>query len=234
VALCAGKSAGPGVCRPSGPPDMTTLWFATGEVASMLGVSPDTLRAWERRHRALTPARSPSGQRRYTLEDVAHLRQIKYERHAHRLSLRLATMTAQGLVTVAEGESPGEVRPETPPPTAIADPIRVVLNLIREIVLVLDEEGSVVWANLAFAKFADRLASRITGSKFLDFVDPYDRAKAVQAYAPPVRRRQGWELNLRGSRRHGLFSFDCCPVASDSGPLLLLVGADQATGQARS
>jgi PAS domain-containing protein len=143
-------------------------------------------------------------------------------------------MTAQGLVTVAEGESPGDVRPETPPPTAIADPIRVVLNLIREIVLVLDEEGNVVWANLAFAKFADRLASRITGSKFLDFVDPYDRAKAVQAYAPPVRRRQGWELNLRGSRRHGLFSFDCCPVASDSGPLLLLVGADQATGQARS
>ena len=150
----------------------------------MLGVSPDTLRAWERRHRALTPARSPSGQRRYTLEDVARLRQIKYERHAHRLSLRLATMTAQGLVPVAEGEGEGEVRPETPPPTAIGDTIRVVLNLIREVVLVLDEEGSVVWANLAFAKFTDRLASRIAGSKFVDFVDPYDRAKAVQAYTP--------------------------------------------------
>lgn len=209
---------------------MNTLWFATGEVASMLGVSPDTLRAWERRHRALSPARSPSGQRRYTLEDVAHLRQIKYERHAHRLSLRLATMTAQGLVSFADEER--EARPETPPPPAISDPIRVVLNVIREVVLIIDEEGTVVWANLAFAKFTDHLVSRITGGKFADFVDPYDRAKAVQVYAPPFRRRRGWELNLRGSHRHGLFSFECCPVASDGGSLLLLVGADQAAGQA--
>lgn len=204
---------------------MNDLSFATGEVAAMLGVSPHTVRAWERRYLALKPARSASGQRRYTLDDVALLRQIKHERHAHHLSLRMATMAAQGLITVGEEDSGPDL--DAAPPQTIADPIQLVPNLISEVVLVVDQNGRLGWANTAFARFADQLPSRMLGLKFLDFVDPYDRAKAVQTYSPPFLRRRRWELNLRGARRRALFAFDSCPVSADGESLVVLVGAEQ-------
>jgi len=207
---------------------MTDLSFTTGEVASMLGVSPHTVRAWERRHLALQPVRNASGQRRYTLDDVDLLRQIKHARHAHHLSLRVATMAAQGLVTVdAENDSD----PTSAPLRVISDPIQLVPNLIPEVVLVIAENGCLMWANTAFARFADRLASRMVGLDFPDFVDPYDRAKAVQTYSPPFRRRRGWELNLCGPRRRALFSFDSCPVATADGPRFVLVGTERSVEQ---
>jgi DNA-binding transcriptional MerR regulator len=48
-----------------------------GEFARRVGVSPEVLRAWERRYRLLQPVRSPGGFRLYTTEDavrVAHMR----------------------------------------------------------------------------------------------------------------------------------------------------------------
>jgi MerR family transcriptional regulator, light-induced transcriptional regulator len=57
-------SAGPGPLR-------------IGEFARRVGVSPEVLRAWERRYRLLQPVRSPGGFRLYTTEDaerVAHMR----------------------------------------------------------------------------------------------------------------------------------------------------------------
>ncbi len=203
---------------------MKDLTFATGEVASMLGVSPHTVRAWERRYLALKPARSTSGQRRYSLDDVAFLRQIKHERHAHHLSLRLATMAAQGVVTL--GEDHPEPDSNAIPAQVMGDPIHAVPNLIPEVVLVIDQNGRLLWANTALARFADQLTSRMLGLNFLDFIDPYDRAKAVQTYSPPLLRRRGWELNLRGARRRALFSFDSCPVSTDDGSRLVLVGTE--------
>jgi MerR family transcriptional regulator, light-induced transcriptional regulator len=48
-----------------------------GEFARRVGVSPEVLRAWERRYGLLQPVRSPGGFRLYTIEDgerVAHMR----------------------------------------------------------------------------------------------------------------------------------------------------------------
>lgn len=42
--------------------------------SSLSGVSIHTLRAWERRYQTITPIRSPSGRRVYTLADVDHIR----------------------------------------------------------------------------------------------------------------------------------------------------------------
>ena len=53
---------------------MTDLTFSIGEVAAMLGISPHTIRAWERRHLMVTPTRTASGQRRYSSDDVDLLR----------------------------------------------------------------------------------------------------------------------------------------------------------------
>ena len=46
---------------------------AIAVVSRMTGLSVDTLRAWERRYRLVTPARDESGVRRYTEQDVARL-----------------------------------------------------------------------------------------------------------------------------------------------------------------
>ena len=48
-----------------------------GMVSRLSGVPAPTIRMWERRYRALTPARSPAGGRRYTREDAARLALLK-------------------------------------------------------------------------------------------------------------------------------------------------------------
>jgi DNA-binding transcriptional MerR regulator/methylmalonyl-CoA mutase cobalamin-binding subunit len=43
-------------------------------VARLTGLTPDLIRAWERRYGVVSPRRGPRGARLYTVEDVAHLR----------------------------------------------------------------------------------------------------------------------------------------------------------------
>jgi DNA-binding transcriptional MerR regulator len=51
--------------------------FAVGAVARLTGLSVHVLRAWERRHGAVHPQRTPRGSRRYTEADVARLRLLR-------------------------------------------------------------------------------------------------------------------------------------------------------------
>ncbi len=216
---------------------MSELTFAIREAAAMLGVSPHTLRAWERRHSVPSPARTPSGQRRYSAEDVELLRQIKHQRRVHGYSMRVATMTAQGLIDPeAIGSSvatPGaggrgvfdalRLLPDQVP-EAVLDVLRLIPDLVPEVVVVLDAGGRVVHVNKAFARFTERLVGQLNGLPFADMVDPFERAKAVQMYRSPLRQRRGWELNLRARRRHALFSFDCWPVYAGGAAALVLIG----------
>jgi PAS domain-containing protein len=204
---------------------MAELTFAIGEVAAMLGISPHTIRAWERRHLVVRPTRTSAGQRRYSSDDVELLRQIKHERHVHGLSMRVATLTAQGLV-VPDGGDPGAGAAPPPAIEAGADPLRLVADLVPEVVVVVDPRGRVTHANTAFARFCEVTVGQLRGSAFADFVDPFDRAKAVQAYQEPLRRRRDWELNLCQRSRRAFFSFDCWPISSAEGSMLVLVGRD--------
>ncbi len=56
--------------KPSGP----LLPIRT--VASLTGINPVTLRAWERRYNLITPQRTPKGHRLYTEEDVELIRHV--------------------------------------------------------------------------------------------------------------------------------------------------------------
>lgn len=59
--------------------------FSIGDVAEASGVSPDTLRMWERRYGRPVPVRLPSGHRRYTGEQVTWLRRVAEAlAHGHR------------------------------------------------------------------------------------------------------------------------------------------------------
>src|ERR1700716_3830234 len=80
--------------------------FSIGEVASIVGLSPHTIRAWERRHGLLRPRRTSSGQRRYTTDDMALLLQVKHAAARHGVSLKVAARSAQGELSVPALELP--------------------------------------------------------------------------------------------------------------------------------
>ena len=60
--------------RPAPPPD--DALHSVGQVASETGISPGTLRMWERRYGAPVPVRLPSGHRRYTADQVRLMRRV--------------------------------------------------------------------------------------------------------------------------------------------------------------
>lgn len=67
---------------------MADGYLRIGEFGERVGVSPDVLRAWERRYGLLEPDRSPGGYRLYSDTDIARVRQV-------------LALTAQGL-SIAE------------------------------------------------------------------------------------------------------------------------------------
>ncbi|HXM54322.1 MAG TPA: MerR family transcriptional regulator, partial [Candidatus Dormibacteraeota bacterium] len=135
--------------------------FTIGEVASMIGFSPHTIRAWERRHKILNPHRTPSGQRRYSVEDVELLREVINGVVVRGLTLKVAVRAAHGAVTVPVGEDgqPGG-RVETPaaaPQGAPADgtvPWRAVADFMPQLIAMIDGDGRIVDANIALASAA--------------------------------------------------------------------------------
>ena len=51
--------------------------YKIGAVSRITGIGSETLRAWERRYKAVTPKRTDSGDRQYSREDVAKLLMLK-------------------------------------------------------------------------------------------------------------------------------------------------------------
>ena len=58
-------------------PEASATGYKIGTVSKLTGISPDTLRIWERRYAVVTPERSPGGGRLYTTEDIARLKLIR-------------------------------------------------------------------------------------------------------------------------------------------------------------
>lgn len=204
--------------------------YTIGEVASMIGFSPHTIRAWERRHKILEPQRTPSGQRRYSVDDVQLLREVINGVVVRGLTLKVAVRAAHGAVSVPLAEE-AAVRAEAPapvegPPAGDAVPWRAVADFMPQLIAVLDGEGCIVDSNVVLAAAAGRLREQLRGVRFVDFADPYDRAKAVIAFRAPLQRRRGWELNLRLPGASGLFAFDCLPIRFADRQLLIVIGHD--------
>jgi DNA-binding transcriptional MerR regulator len=57
-------------------PETQTSGYRIGAVSRLTGISPDTLRIWERRYDVVTPERSAGGGRLYSSEDIARLKLI--------------------------------------------------------------------------------------------------------------------------------------------------------------
>ncbi len=68
----------------------------TNAAAVMLGVSPNTLRSWERRYDFPRPHRSPGGHRQYSLAEIESLRLALAETHNVSSAISLARERGEG------------------------------------------------------------------------------------------------------------------------------------------
>src|SRR5438034_6147481 len=66
----------------------------TNAAAAMLGVSPNTLRSWERRFGFPTPRRTQGGHRQFDLDEIEALRQAFVE--THNVSSAISVARARG------------------------------------------------------------------------------------------------------------------------------------------
>jgi DNA-binding transcriptional MerR regulator len=89
------------------------LGLPIGEVSRTVGVSPQTLRAWEREE-LIAPLRSRKGTRYYTHEDLERLREVKRLRTVHGLNFA-AIRREMG----AAGKSPANASGERLPKSVV-------------------------------------------------------------------------------------------------------------------
>src|ERR1700751_6077271 len=68
----------------------------TNAAAVMLGVSPNTLRSWERRYGFPRPRRTPGGHRQYALGEIESLRATLAETHNVSSAIALARQRGEG------------------------------------------------------------------------------------------------------------------------------------------
>jgi DNA-binding transcriptional MerR regulator len=103
-----------------------------GELSRRVGVTPDVLRAWERRYGILRPHRSRSGQRLYTEADEARIRRMLG--HMERgYSASVAARLAAAGPAPPDGPGPALAAPgELSELAALADDLRAALHRLDE------------------------------------------------------------------------------------------------------
>jgi MerR family transcriptional regulator, light-induced transcriptional regulator len=123
-----------------------------GELGRRVGVTPDVLRAWERRYGLLRPQRSRAGQRLYTEDDEARVRRMLEQMDrgyspavAARLALRGPARAAPPGVDPATAGAPATSRTAELP--VLADELRTALHG-------LDEAGAEAALDRLLAAFA--------------------------------------------------------------------------------
>ena len=86
--------------------------LSVGRVAEQTGLSPDSLRIWERRYGVPKPVRLPSGHRRFTRDQVSWLRRVA---EALALGYRPGRLMKASKAELEELIAAKRVRPKSPP-----------------------------------------------------------------------------------------------------------------------
>ncbi len=124
------------------------ITYSVGAVSRLTGISPDLLRAWERRYGVVTPLRTPGGTRRYRPSDLERLRLLKGAVDAgHRISE----------VSQLDDEALEERRAN--PPERVTEPIEQAIDALTRLDAV-EAENLISWqlAALGPQRFARRFA----------------------------------------------------------------------------
>ena len=101
------------------PPDSTGPRHPVRLVSERTGLTPHVLRVWERRYRAVEPARSPGGQRLYSDADIERLRLLNLATQAGRNIGQIAMLPNEQLQDLirADQQPPRALTPATTPET---------------------------------------------------------------------------------------------------------------------
>lgn len=105
-------------------------------VARRTGLTPTTLRAWERRYGAVQPSRSDTERRLYTDADIERLRLIRVLAASGHGLAHIAPLSLQDLQAIAATERPAPAVP--PPRTSSAGPASAILERCERAVLAMD------------------------------------------------------------------------------------------------
>ena len=145
-------------------PDRSTPRHPIRVVTTRTGLSPDLLRAWERRYRVVIPTRSAGGQRLYSDADIDRLRLLHRATQAGRSISNVAELSSESLDALVYHDSapvlvPGAPTTDTP---AIIDTLTVAAV---EAITLLDQPG--------FERLLRRAATHLSGPHLLDgFIAP--------------------------------------------------------------
>ena len=139
-----------------------------GELSKRSGVSPELLRAWERRYGLLRPTRSPGGLRLYSLDDLERVRLMR-----EHLAGGLAAAEAASLVSRPEHRD-AATRPAAPAASAI-----------RELAAALDAfdepRAQAVLDELLAATTVDALLTAVVLPYLRDLGERWERGEASVA-----------------------------------------------------
>jgi MerR family transcriptional regulator, light-induced transcriptional regulator len=108
-----------------------------GVVAERTGLSPDLLRVWERRYRAVEPSRATDGQRLYSDSDVERLRLLRLATLAGRSIRQVAQLATEELTQLVREDEAARQRAtqwkERTVPASAGEDVERALELARAV-----------------------------------------------------------------------------------------------------
>jgi DNA-binding transcriptional MerR regulator len=196
-----------------------------GEFARRVGVSPELLRAWERRYGLLQPVRSEGGFRLYTGEDAERVSRMKAAldeglsaAEAARRALATQTRPAEGLLDDARDRFLAAVRRyDEPAAHAVLDEALNAFALetvLRELILPVLRQVGDEWQRGTLAVGQEHFASNLIRPRLLALARLWGRGGgplAILACAPGERhdialiafglllRTYGWRILFLGA-----------------------------------
>jgi MerR family transcriptional regulator, light-induced transcriptional regulator len=179
-----------------------------GELSRRAGVSPELLRAWERRYALLQPTRSPGGLRLYSLEDLERVRLMS--RH---IAQGLAAREAAALAARARlGGGDSTAREPTP----AFDPGRARAELGRSMEAFDEPAAQAVIDELLAVATIDAVLSEVALPFLHDLGERWERREisvAQEHFASQLLRGRLLGLARGWGRGNGPGALLACPPA---------------------
>src|SRR5688572_5756897 len=111
--------------------------YAIGVVAERTGLSPDLLRVWERRYRAVEPSRMSDAQRLYSDTDVERLRLLRLATLAGRSIRQVAQLATEELTQLVREDEAARQRAtrwdDRAVPASVGEDVERALELARAV-----------------------------------------------------------------------------------------------------
>ena len=222
-----------------------------GAVAQRTGLTPDVLRVWERRHRAVSPDRSRGGTRFYRESDVRRLETLaKLVARGHRIG-RIAPLETAELEALAETETETEKAPltlseppeaspsaETSPP---ADWLPKAMAAVRSVdTAELDHQMTGLFLSMGARRFTLEVAlpllvrvGDLWAAQEISIAAEHAAVAILRSLlGGALRRRRGRESAQRAifatpsGQRHEFGALAAALLAADQGVDAVFLGAD--------